>query len=67
MVSSSNVQILSVTTDVLIGAETLMHSLLSRLETDLAITMSSLQCLKLEPVLRKKIAEAIVPTSKMKV
>ncbi|KAF9046459.1 vacuolar fusion protein MON1 [Panaeolus papilionaceus] len=48
------------------GAETLMHSLLSRLETDLAITMSSLQCLKLEPVLRKKIAEAIVPTSKMK-
>ncbi|PPR07114.1 hypothetical protein CVT24_010950 [Panaeolus cyanescens] len=48
------------------GAETLMNSLLHKLESDLAITMSSLQCLKLEPALRRKIAESIVPNSKIK-
>ncbi|KAF8908989.1 vacuolar fusion protein MON1 [Gymnopilus junonius] len=48
------------------GAEPFMHSLLSRLETDIAMTMSSLNCLKVEPNLRKRLAESLVPNSKMK-
>lgn len=44
-----------------------MHSLLSRLETDIAMTMSSLNCLKVEPSLRKRLAESLVPNNKIKV
>ena len=50
-----------------IGAEPFMTSMLFRLELDMAMTMSALNCLKLEPNLRKRIAESLVPSSKMKV
>ena len=49
------------------GAEPLLYSLLSRLEWDLAMGTSSLHCLKLDPVLRKSVADILVPTSKIKV
>ena len=49
------------------GAEPLLYSLLGRLEWDLAMSTSSLQCLKLDPGLRKRIADTLVPTSKIKV
>ncbi|KAF7792599.1 hypothetical protein EIP86_003695 [Pleurotus ostreatoroseus] len=48
------------------GAEPLLFSLLDRLEFDLAMSTSSLHCLKLEPGLRKAIAESLVPTTKIK-
>ncbi|KAG6854671.1 hypothetical protein C0991_003319 [Blastosporella zonata] len=48
------------------GAEGFLSSLLDRLEFDLAMSTSSLQCLKLDPTLRKRAAEALVPSSKMK-
>lgn len=40
--------------------------MLSRVETDLAMTTSSLCCLKLDPSLRKRIADTLIPTSKIK-
>ena len=49
------------------GAEPFLYSLLSRLEWDLAMGTSSLQCLKVEPMLRKSVADVLVPTSKIKV
>lgn len=49
------------------GAETFMTALLDRLEFDLAMSTSSLRCLKLDPAIRIRAAEALVPTSKMKV
>ncbi|TBU27209.1 trafficking protein Mon1-domain-containing protein [Dichomitus squalens] len=48
------------------GAEPLLYSLLSRLEWDLAMGTSSLHCLKLDPALRKCVADILVPTSKIK-
>ncbi|THH30723.1 hypothetical protein EUX98_g3458 [Antrodiella citrinella] len=48
------------------GAEPFMHSLLSRLEFDLALSTSSLNCLRLDPKLRKSVADVLVPTSKIK-
>ncbi|TFK27965.1 DUF254-domain-containing protein [Coprinopsis marcescibilis] len=48
------------------GAETFMNSMLSRVECDLAMTTSSLSCLKLDHGLRKRIAEVIMPSSKIK-
>ncbi|KAF9534492.1 trafficking protein Mon1-domain-containing protein [Crepidotus variabilis] len=48
------------------GAETFMNSLLIRLETDISMTLSSLHCLKVESNLRKRLAEAMIPSSKMK-
>nr|AHC00625.1 sand family protein [Ganoderma lucidum] len=48
------------------GAEPLLYSLLSRLEWDLAMGTSSLHCLKLDPLLRKSVANILVPTSKIK-
>ncbi|EKM79357.1 hypothetical protein AGABI1DRAFT_74328 [Agaricus bisporus var. burnettii JB137-S8] len=48
------------------GAETFLTTLLDELEFDLAISSSSLHCLKLEPSLRKKIADSLVPTGKVK-
>ena len=50
-----------------LGAEPFMNSLLARLESDMAMSMSALHCLKMEPVLRKRIAETLVPNPKMKV
>ncbi|KJA17429.1 hypothetical protein HYPSUDRAFT_146508, partial [Hypholoma sublateritium FD-334 SS-4] len=48
------------------GAEPFMNSLLARLESDMAMSMSALHCLKMEPILRKRIAETLVPNPKMK-
>ncbi|KAF5315324.1 hypothetical protein D9619_006994 [Psilocybe cf. subviscida] len=48
------------------GAEPFMNSLLMRLETDMAMSTSSLHCLKMEPSLRKRLADALIPTTKMK-
>ncbi|KAF5338985.1 hypothetical protein D9611_008733 [Ephemerocybe angulata] len=48
------------------GAESFVVSMLSRVEGDLAMTTSSLCCLKLDPNLRKRIAETLMPTSKIK-
>ena len=44
-----------------------MHTLLQRLEGDMAMNLSSLQFLKLDPSVRSRAAEALVPVSKMKV
>ena len=49
------------------GAEPFMHTLLQRLEGDMALNMSSLQFLKLDQSVRSKAAEALIPVSKMKV
>lgn len=43
------------------GAESFLTSLIDVFELDIAISSSSLNCLKLDPNLRKKIAEALVP------
>ncbi|KAI0699310.1 trafficking protein Mon1-domain-containing protein [Cerioporus squamosus] len=48
------------------GAEPFLYSLLSRLEWDMAMSTSSLHCLKLDPVLRKAVADILIPTSKIK-
>ena len=44
-----------------------MNSLLSQLEFDIAMSTSSLQCLRLDAAIRTRAAEALSPTSKMKV
>ena len=44
-----------------------MHALIQRLEGDMAMNLSSLQFLKLDPSVRSRAAEALVPVSKMKV
>ncbi|KAG2037788.1 DUF254-domain-containing protein [Suillus americanus] len=49
-----------------IGSEPFMFSLLARMELDLAMATSSLNCLQLDQSLRARVAEALVPTSKMK-
>ncbi|KAL6303478.1 trafficking protein Mon1-domain-containing protein [Sparassis latifolia] len=48
------------------GAEPLLFSLLARMEWDLAMSTSSLHSLRLDPALRKSIADVLVPTSKIK-
>ncbi|KIY45577.1 DUF254-domain-containing protein [Fistulina hepatica ATCC 64428] len=48
------------------GAEGFLTSLISRLEFDMAMSTSSLHCLRLDLNLRKRAAEALVPSSKMK-
>lgn len=48
------------------GAEPFLISMLNRLEFDLAMATSSLHCLKIDSSLRKRIAEALVPSSKTK-
>ncbi|KAG1745888.1 DUF254-domain-containing protein [Suillus paluster] len=48
------------------GAEPFLFSLLDRMELDLAMATSSLNCLQLDQSLRARVAEALVPTSKMK-
>jgi len=50
-----------------LGAEPFMHTLLQRMEGDMAMSLSSLQFLKLDPSVRSRAAEALVPVSKMKV
>jgi hypothetical protein len=49
------------------GSEILVHSLLDRAENDMAMGTSSLHCLKLDPVVRSRAANHLIPTSKMKV
>ncbi|OAX38771.1 DUF254-domain-containing protein [Rhizopogon vinicolor AM-OR11-026] len=48
------------------GAEPFLFSLLDRIELDFAMATSSLNCLQLDQSLRVRVAEALVPTSKMK-
>ncbi|KAM6494152.1 Trafficking protein Mon1 domain containing protein [Amanita muscaria] len=48
------------------GAECFLSSLLDRVQLDLAMSMSSLHCLKLDQSLRKRIAETLVPQSRTK-
>ena len=49
------------------GTEKFLTSLLSRLEFDVALNTSSLHSLKLDLNWRKKAADAMVPSSKIKV
>jgi hypothetical protein len=44
-----------------------MNALLMRLESDISISFSSLHCLKVEPIIRKRIADSLIPNSKLKV
>ncbi|KAF8442896.1 DUF254-domain-containing protein [Boletus edulis BED1] len=48
------------------GTEPFLFSLLTRLEFDFAMATSSLHCLQLDPSLRSRIADALVPITKMK-
>ncbi|KAF9221613.1 DUF254-domain-containing protein [Gyrodon lividus] len=48
------------------GAEPFLFSLLERLELDLAMATSSLHCLQLDPSLRSRVADALVPITKLK-
>ncbi|KAI0004521.1 vacuolar fusion protein MON1 [Russula compacta] len=48
------------------GSEILLHSLLDRVEDDMAMGTSSLHCLKLDSVVRSRAANHLIPTSKMK-
>ena len=49
------------------GSEILVHSLLDRAENDMAMGTSSLHCLKLDPAVRSRAANHLIPISKMKV
>ncbi|KAH7919246.1 DUF254-domain-containing protein [Leucogyrophana mollusca] len=48
------------------GAEPFLFSLLGRMEFDLAIATSSLHCLQLDPSLRARVADSLVPMTKIK-
>lgn len=48
------------------GSEPFLFSLLARLELDLAMATSSLHCLLLDPTLRSRVADTLVPITKMK-
>ncbi|KAJ8696394.1 Vacuolar fusion protein mon1 [Pleurotus ostreatus] len=48
------------------GAESFLTSILERLQGDIAMNTSSLFCLKLDPALRKRAADCLIPTNKMK-
>ncbi|KZV70187.1 DUF254-domain-containing protein [Peniophora sp. CONT] len=50
----------------LTGAENLIHTLLNKIELDMAMNTSSLRCLKVDSALRKKAANALVPVTKMR-
>ncbi|KAF7314479.1 hypothetical protein MKEN_00920900 [Mycena kentingensis (nom. inval.)] len=50
----------------LTGAETFLTSMISRLEFDLAMATASLHCLRLDPSVRKRAGELLVPSSKVK-
>ncbi|KAL1744493.1 vacuolar fusion protein MON1 [Schizophyllum fasciatum] len=49
------------------GAEGFLSSLLERMELDLALSTSSLWCLRLDLGLRKRIAEALIPPPKKEI
>ncbi|EIM85789.1 DUF254-domain-containing protein [Stereum hirsutum FP-91666 SS1] len=48
------------------GAEILIHSMLDRVQDDLAMSTSSLHCLRMDPGLRSRVASALLPSSRMK-
>ncbi|KAF9241172.1 trafficking protein Mon1-domain-containing protein [Melanogaster broomeanus] len=48
------------------GAEPFLFSLLKRLELDLAMGTSSLHCLQMDPGLRSRVADTLVPITKLK-
>ncbi|KAJ4489371.1 trafficking protein Mon1-domain-containing protein [Lentinula edodes] len=47
------------------GADTFLTTMITRLQLDLAISMSALRCLRLDPFLRNKLAQALVPSGKV--
>ncbi|KAF9071187.1 trafficking protein Mon1-domain-containing protein [Rhodocollybia butyracea] len=47
------------------GADTFLTTMLSRLQLDLAMSMSALRCLRLDSGLRNKAAQALVPSGKV--
>ncbi|KAJ3974097.1 trafficking protein Mon1-domain-containing protein [Lentinula raphanica] len=47
------------------GADTFLTTMIARLQLDLAISMSALRCLRLDPLLRTKLAQALVPSGKI--
>lgn len=49
------------------GADSFLTSLITRMEFDLAMATSSLHCLKLEPGLRKRAADILIPPKGTKV
>ncbi|KAF8551678.1 DUF254-domain-containing protein [Imleria badia] len=48
------------------GTDPFLFTLLKRLELDFAMATSSLHCLQLDPSLRSRVADALVPITKMK-
>lgn len=52
---------------ILLGSESLLHSLVDRMPCNLGISFSSLVALKLDSSLRNSVSEAIVPDSGLKV
>jgi hypothetical protein len=48
------------------GAENVLHTMLSRLETEFAMITSSLHCLRLEPTLRARAGECLLPPNQSK-
>jgi len=48
------------------GTEPFLFTLLKRLELDIAMATSSLHCLQLDPALRSRVADTLVPITKMK-
>ncbi|KAJ4001050.1 trafficking protein Mon1-domain-containing protein [Lentinula boryana] len=47
------------------GADTFLTTMIARLQLDLAISMSALRCLRLDPLLRNKLAQALVPSGQI--
>ncbi|KAJ3737112.1 vacuolar fusion protein MON1 [Lentinula guzmanii] len=47
------------------GADTFLTTMIARLQLDLAISMSALRCLRLDPLLRSKLAQALVPSGQI--
>lgn len=49
-----------------LGTETFMHTLLNRLQTTIALftTLSSLSSLRIDPILRARIGDGLVPNSR---
>ena len=49
-----------------IGAESFLFAMIDRLEFDMAMSTSSLQCVAMDASLRKRAADALLPNQKTK-
>ncbi|KAJ4486273.1 trafficking protein Mon1-domain-containing protein [Lentinula aciculospora] len=47
------------------GADTFLTTMIARLQLDLAMALSALRCLRLDPLLRNRLAQALVPSGKI--